>query len=228
MQPRGSGVAAVALDAGDYLVPRLLDTHGRHARVALVGRCGMLVAGDRLELDITVGPGVHLDLVEPSGTVAYNARGGQASWSARATVAEGATLSWLAAPLVIATGADLTREVDITLAEGGCAVLSELLVLGRSGETGGALRSRQHVTHAGMPLLVEELDLTDPAARDLPGMLGGLRVVGTVAVLGRRPAVLPGPRATSLAGPGALARVLGATAHTIEDEMNSLWQAWRV
>ncbi len=225
VRPSGSGVVVAALDAGDYLVPRVLERRGRDVRIALVGRCAMLVAGDRVELELEVGAGVRLELVEPSGTVAYNARGGAARWCARAMVAEGGVLSWQAAPLVVAAGADLTREVRIELAEGGRAAMSELVVLGRSGEAGGVLRARQRVTCAGRPLLVEELELSGP---ELPGILGGHRVLGTVAVLGQRPAELPVPTATYLAGPGALGRVIGDAAHVVEPELSALWGAWRL
>ncbi|MFD3747454.1 urease accessory protein UreD [Nocardia sp. NPDC058633] len=228
VQPSGRGVVVEALDRGDFLAPRLLDVDGRRVRIALVGCCAMLVAGDQLELDVEVGAGVEVELVEPSGTVAYNARGASASWAARATVATGGLLSWQAAPLVVAAGADLTRTITIDLAEGSRALFSEVVVLGRSGEVGGALRSGQHVTYASIPLLVEELDLTDAALRACPGILGRHRVVGTVAVFGHRPETLPGPTATYLAGPGALVRVLSHAAHTIENEMHEVWQAWRL
>ncbi|MFD3701755.1 urease accessory protein UreD [Nocardia sp. NPDC058658] len=227
VQPSATGVVVEVLDRGEFLAPRLLSIDGRRVRIALVGCCAMLVAGDRLELDIAVGAGVELELVEPSGTVAYNARGGNASWTAQVAVACGGVLRWQAAPLVIAEGADLTRSLTIDLAENARAVLSEVVVLGRSGEPGGALRSTQHVTYAAAPLLVEELDLTDPELRSCPGILGEHRVLGTVAIFGHRPATLPSPTATYLVGPGALVRVLSDAAHTIEHEMNHWWQAWQ-
>ncbi|MFD3508748.1 urease accessory protein UreD [Nocardia sp. NPDC058666] len=226
VQPSATGVVVEMLDRGDFLAPRLLSIDGARVRIALVGCCAMLVAGDRLELDIAVGAGVELELVEPSGTVAYNARGGNASWTARVTVACGGVLRWQAAPLVISEGADLTRCITIDLAEDARAVSSEVVVLGRSGERGGALRSSQHVTYAAAPLLVEELDLTDPELRSCPGILGDYRVIGTVAIFGHRPDTLPSPTATYLAGPGALARVLSHAAHTIEHEMDQWWRAW--
>ncbi|WP_188827169.1 urease accessory protein UreD [Nocardia camponoti] len=223
----GSHVDIECLDRGEFLVPRLLDVTGHQVRVALVGCCAMLVAGDALELDVVVGAGIDLELVEPSGTVAYNARGGRASWTARVTVESDGVLRWRTASIVIASGADLTRDMRVDLADGARAVLSETVVLGRSGEVGGALRSRQHVTYAGTPLLIEDLDLTDPTLRDYPGILGAHRVLGTVLALGYRPGALPTPSATALAGPGALARALSAEAHTIDDAMHEWWTAWQ-
>lgn len=222
------GRAAVPeMRSGDALVPRILEAEGNRLRIALVGRCASLLAGDQVQIQVQVGPGVELELVEPSGTVAYDARGGSASWSARVDIGEGGRLLWRAAPFVTARGADVTRDLAVNLAHGAKALLSELLVLGRSGEEGGALRARQRVHHAGRPLLIEDLDLRDTGTRALPGVLGGLRVIGSTALLGHRPTQLPGPHNSPLAGPGALARSVAPAVHLIEPEMERCWQSWR-
>ncbi len=68
---------------------------------------------------------------------------------------------------------------------GAVACLRETLVLGRTGETGGAIRSTLSVARrATRLLLVEDLDLTDPGTTSLPGLIGAARVLDTVALLG--------------------------------------------
>lgn len=223
---RGGRAAVPDLQAGDTLVPRLLEVDGPRVSVALVGRRATLLVGDRVELDIVVGAGIQMEIVEPSGTVAYDARGGSAAWVARVEIASGGALAWRAAPFVIADGADVYRELDVHLDEGAVALLSELLVLGRSGETGGALYARQRVQYAGRTLLADDLDLRDQDARARPGILGTNRVIGTVALLGQPPHAVPAPPASLLAGPGALARVVAPDAHHAQPELDRLWRSW--
>lgn len=218
---------ATVLDGGDYLSPRLLGIDGPHVRVALVGVCGMLLAGDEVRVDLDVGAGVRLELVEPSGMVAYDARGGRAGWTAAARVASGGSLVWRSAPFVVAGGADVRRHTELGLEEGAVALLGETLVLGRSGEDGGRLCSTLRATHASRELLVEELDLRSPELRSKPGILGDARVIATAALLG-----VPGPtpetaHETRLAGPGALARVLARHAHETDAILRSTWARWR-
>lgn len=223
---RGGRVTVPDLQAGDTLVPRVLAVDGPRVRVALVGRRATLLADDRVELDITVGTGVRMEIVEPSGTVAYDAHGQKSSWSARIDIAPGAALAWRAAPFVVADGADVHRDLEVHLADGAVALLSELLVLGRSGQAGGALYARQRVRRAGQSLLADDLDLRDPQARARPGILGANRVIGTVALLGSQPPLAPVPPAALLAGPGAMARVVARDAHRAQPELDRWWHAW--
>lgn len=130
------------LAASSYLRPRLVGRTGTKARVALVGACAALLAGDDLRLEVEVGPGAHLELVEPTGTVAYDGRGERASWGAAIRVHEAGSLVWPGAPFVVADGADVCRHTGIALDTGAVILLQETLVLGRSGEAGG---------HAGAP-----------------------------------------------------------------------------
>jgi urease accessory protein len=226
VDPTADGVRVTELTGGSFLTPRVLGSRGRHVRMALVGHTATLLAGDRLDLEVEVGPGVHLELVEPSGTVAYDARGGSASWSARIRVGAEASLVWRAAPFVVAGGADVDRQVDVELELGAVAVVREMLALGRHGETGGSLLSRQRVTLDGAPLLVETLDLRDAGSRALPGLLGGRRVLATAMVLGLDTDTVVDSWTTPLAGPGALTRSLTDAAHEAEDALAGTWTTW--
>lgn len=211
----GSGGRPELTLRSSHLSPRTLRTDSRSARIALVGTTALLLAGDHVAVGIDVGEGCHLEMVDTAGTVAYHGRGGSSSWTVDITVADGASLTWKAEPFVVATGADVTRATRVALASTGTALLRETLVLGRSGEVGGALRSTTRIDHGGRPLLVEDLDLTDPGRRRRPGLLGGHRVIDTVALYGRRPD--PGRAADvrmfPLSGAGAVARHLGDAAH---------------
>lgn len=170
---------------GGLLVPRRLPGAEGTVRVALVASTALLLAGDRVCVDVVVDAGLALDVVETAGTVAYAMRGGSARWDVTAEVGRDATLIWSALPFVVADGARVSRSAEVDLADGAAAVLRESLVLGRTGQAGGCLDARTRVRVEGRPVLVESLRL-DPAARRDPAVLAGARCLDTVTVLGSR------------------------------------------
>lgn len=215
------------LSAGGYVRPRPMTVQGPIARLALVSSYATLLAEDDLRIEIEVGAGVWLELVEPSGTVAYDSYGQKASWSARIDVAEGATLSWRGAPFVVTAGADLRRSTEVHVAAGGRALISELLMLGRTYESGGGpVRTGMRAHWAGSPVLVEDLDLRETEHRSSPGVLGHNRAMASVILLGLRPDQVTGRHETRLAGQGAMARTLAPQAHQAEDALAATWQRW--
>ena len=176
---RGAAGSAVRVRTrSSLLAPRILRVTPTSARVALVATTALLLAGDEAELDIVVGDGVALEIVEVAATVAYAGRGGACSWSANLSVAEGASLRWPGEPFVVATDARATRTTRADIADGGSLMLRDTLVLGRHGEAGGELVARTDISHAGRPALVEEFRLA--ADDDAPGIRGGRRVVDAV------------------------------------------------
>lgn len=191
---------------GGLLVPRRLPAdRGGTVRIALVASTALLLAGDRVCVEVSVAPGLRLEVVETAGTVAYAMRGGSARWDVRADVGACASLTWEGLPFVVADGARVHRDTDLDLAEGATAVLRESVVQGRTGQQGGVLESRSRFRLAGRPLLVETLRL-DPDARRDPVVLAGARCLDTITVLGHR---LPdGPHVLQLDGPGSIARRL--------------------
>jgi urease accessory protein len=153
------------LRAAPPWAPRPLAADGATARVALVQTAATLLGGDRCALEVRLGPGARLELVETGATVAHDARGGAAAQvHVRIELATGARLTWLARPLVLAAGCAVTRETTVALADGAVALLRETVVLGRSGEQPGALTATFRATHAARPLLHERLDTTPPPA----------------------------------------------------------------
>ncbi|MET3963845.1 urease accessory protein [Marmoricola sp. OAE513] len=183
----GGRARVLATTSGDPELPCLrtmiLDSAPGYARVALVPDGALLLAGDAISLDVRVGTATRLDLVEPSGTVAYDMRGGEASWDVRLDLAAGASLTWAGEPFVLSAGARVRRTTDVTLGAGARLAVRETLVLGRHQERIGDLE--QHWTARGpdgAELLVEHLSLGASSHR--PGVLGGNRVLGSVVALG--------------------------------------------
>lgn len=127
-------------------------------RLALVPDRAVLLAGDRVTVSVRVAAGASLEVVEPGGTVAYAMRGEQARWDVTVEVEAGGTLRWYGEPFVVAEGADVHRTLTLDLGADATVALRETLVLGRSGEGPGRLRTRTDVHRDGVPVLVEELD----------------------------------------------------------------------
>jgi urease accessory protein len=165
------------------LRPMLLASDARSARVSLVPDGAMLLAGDDVAVEVEVGEGASLTLVEPAGTVAYDMDDGRASWSVRITLAAGATLVWAGEPFVVSAGADVTRDTQVTLGQDARLALRETLVLGRHGERPGRVCTTWSAhAYDGRPLLVESLDLEEGSL--VPGLLGPHRVLASVTALG--------------------------------------------
>lgn len=231
LDPRGQRARVRLNSSGPngrgHLAARILGFGRACARVALVAEGALLLADDLIEVDVSVGSGAALDLVEPSGTVAYDMRGGSARWRVRVYLAEQARLRWHGRPFVLAHGADVTRDVQIDLAAGATAMVRETLVLGRSGERSGSLAQHTRISYWGQPLLVEDLALG--AHRPPTDLLWSWRVLDTVSVLGVRAGGIPqavigdGTHRFELDGPGTLIRSLSEQAHT-----RCLDPAWRV
>ena len=170
-------------------------------------------------LDIRVGAGSALQLVEPAATVAHDARGGPlARWSADVTVEEGGRLTWLGAPFVIAGGARVRRSLRLDLAAGSAALLRDTLVLGRAGESPGRAVSDLSAAYDGRPLLEETFDTRLAAT---PVVAGGAKVVDTIALLGIKP-----ESPWALHGPGALRALPAPSYAAAEGEALPLLAAW--
>jgi urease accessory protein len=164
------------------LRPMLVSTDQRCARIALVPDGALLLAGDHIALGIRVGPSACLDLLEPSGTVAYDMRGGAARWDVDVHLDRDAGLVWRGEPFVVAAGADVRRRTRITLGAGARLALRETLVLGRYAEPAGRIGHRLDIARAdGPPVLVEEVSLDEAS---LPLLTGGRRVLGSVLAHG--------------------------------------------
>jgi urease accessory protein len=205
---RGGSIRC-GLGAG-ALAPRLVHRTHDGVRIALVATIALLLAGDDVRIDVRVGPGLSLEIVEAGGTVAYDMRGGAASWGLRAMVSAGSALVWSGLPLVVSGGADVERRTELELAGDAVALLRETVVLGRSGEVGGELRSSTTVARDGQPVLREYLDLGAAHRHDF-AVLGPHRCLDTLTLLGGR--LDDGPDVLQLAAEASIARSVTTALH---------------
>lgn len=226
-RPVGGGRVAVTVETSGppdrpVIRPMVLGADARGAHVSLVPDGALLLAGDAVRVDIRVGPGARLDLVEPGGTVAYAMAGASASWSVDITLAPAAALTWAGEPFVVADGACVDRRMSIRIGWGATLAIRESIVLGRQGERAGRLRQRVEVSdESGVPVLLECLDVGPDSSRLL---LGDGRVIGTVLQVGRRlrpTASRPNWTWFDLEANGTLARAVAAEAHELG--MEHVW-----
>jgi urease accessory protein len=233
------GRARLTTRAG-ALVPRVIETGPDFARVAIVAAGALLLGGDSVRVSITVGAGCTLELEDIGGTVAYNADGLASEWVVDVSVEANALLIWHGLPFVVADGANVDRRTSITLrGSGALACLRETIVLGRTGERGGAIDLRTAVwTDAEQsdaePLFIERLPLH--GGEPVPGVVGGNRILDSVLLLGTRAradaAAAPGVPATArgsaevlhLEGPASIARSLQHEAH--RSVLSPVWDDW--
>jgi urease accessory protein len=197
------------------LLPRRTGTAPDGAPVVhLVGGAAGPLGGDRLTLDVEVGPGAALEVRAVAATVALPGSGRSVS-TVTARVAAGGVLRWLPEPLIAAGGCDHVASSTVDVAAGGRLLWREVLVCGRHGEEPGDARLAMTVRHDDRPLLVHELAV-GPAAAGWAGaaVLGGARVVGSMLAVGSMPAVGDAEHGVTavlrLAGPGVLMLALGA------------------
>lgn len=199
-------------------------------QVHLVQAAGGPLGGDQWALAVSVADRGDLQICSAGATVALPGPSGEpARWAVTAAVGPASRLRWLPQPTVVAAGARLHSSLQVDLAPDAVFLAREQVVLGRSGEVGGAFRGDLVVCVGGRPLIVHEvlLDGADPELSG-PAGSGGYRVFGSLlaaapALGEHRPDLqqcgeAPGVRwaVLPLAGPGVLLLVLGDTATSVD------------
>lgn len=227
-RPPGGGAVAVSMSAfgpADRPVvrPMLLAADEQGAKVSLVPEGALLLAADEVRIDVAVGPGARLELVEPAGTLAHPMFGGAARWDVNIDLAPTAVLMWLGEPFVVASGARVSRRTLARVGWGACLALRELVVLGRHGEDPGELaQSLEVIGPSGAPMLAECLDL---GPRMNPLLIGQARAIGTVVVIGRRLGPTREGTRCELEAEGTMVRAVSAQAHEVA--LADTWQRAR-
>ncbi|WP_181188341.1 urease accessory protein UreD [Actinopolyspora mortivallis] len=192
--------------------------------VHLVGSATSPLGGDDLDLDVHVGAGARLLLRGTAATLALPGhRPGGSRGSVRIEVADGGTVEYLPEPTVVTSRAEHEAELSVRMGEHARLCCREVLVLGRSGERPGRLRSRLELERAGTALLRNGFDTADSRLRDSHAYLGGARVLATEAVVWDRDPVEcsgDGWALMPLAGGGALSTVLAGDVVTAGDALS--------
>jgi urease accessory protein len=200
-------------------------------RVSVTAGTAGPIGGDAYRLDVEVGAHSALVLGDVSPTLLLPGPGGAASsYTITVRVRKYATLVWLAEPLIAAHGCNHLHDIGVELHPSARLMMREELLLGRHGETGGAVRQRITVRRAGASLYRQDLVVgPDVVGVDGAAVLGGARATGTVLTVD--PAweqtppreYLASPRAAvlRLAGPAALVTALADDNLTLRRDLNA-------
>lgn len=227
--------------------PAVLPLDGEAGALVYVqNAAGSVFGGDRLHVDVALGPGASLLLSTPSATrLQGDALSVQTNHFA---VGEGAFLESLPDVLIPHPGANHRQQTIVTLDDGASAILGECLAPGRvaRGERHayGSIALRLEVRRGGRTVLHDAATLR-PAEADpaLEGALAAEGYVGTLFALApggcadelavcvdTRLAALPdifGGAAPLASGEGAVARVLADDAPRLREAMHGAWDAAR-
>ena len=106
---------------------------GEVLQVRVVNATAGILAGDRLELGISVGPGAALAVVTPAATRAFVMRTGAAECRQEYSVEAGGWLECAPEPLFPHRDTDYGQATRLRVAEGGETYWVELLAPGRAG-----------------------------------------------------------------------------------------------
>jgi len=229
------------------LEPMDLDGDGV-ATLLLLNPTGGLLAGDRLETDIALGPGSRVCLSTPSATRVYRSPGPVAVQRLTIDVGAGATLEWLPDHLIPSPGARLRQATEIRLAADATLLYLEAWATGRAarGETWGFdLLDSSLLVRDGAGLLLRERAILDgrpprdglgategfayaatfvalhPTGKGWEDLTRALQVdVDAVGIAGR-------VGVTTLGRGGVLARLLCASAPALQGAVQALWATAR-
>lgn len=225
---RAGASVVVELESRTPVGLRPLNRGGAVARVAVLQTSGGLAAGDDVALDVCVGPGAALVLVELSATLAHPVRAAQPGIRqlVRARVGDGGRLVWLGEPLILAAGTHLARRVGIDLAGSARVLLGETVVFGRDREDAGTAHCRTRIVRDSRPLLDETLVTGDESILRSAAVAGAARVGAALTLAGVAPP-LPLPAAAMALGErDTTLRVLATDAVDAAARLAAVADAW--
>ena len=177
------------------------------------------LAGDRVTIDVEIGPGAALELVGNAATLAYPSAE-PAHHEVRVRVGAGGRFAWAPEPLILATDCDLEASVELELAAGAAAFTRELVVLGRHGEKPGSYRSSLRCELDGTPLLHDAVEIDDGgSAASSAAVLAGAKAFASLALLGVETQERLDAEELTLAGPGTVLRALAPDAASLRKRL---------
>jgi len=133
---------------GPLRVQKALYPEGEHVcHAVIVHPPGGIAGGDRLHIDVEVGPRAHALITTPGATKWYKANGKQAAQHVEQRVAAGAVLEWLPQETIVFNHAQTHSATTVELAADALYIGWEVLCLGRtaSGESFDAGRHQQQL-----------------------------------------------------------------------------------
>ncbi|CAO3422971.1 urease accessory protein UreD [Azospirillum doebereinerae] len=147
---------------------------------------GGMVGGDRMDIDLSVGPGARALVTTQAAEKVYRSTGEDCRIDTRVTVEAGGWLEWLPQEAIVFEGSRLRRLTRIDVAPDARLIAGEMLVFGRAafGETvtRGLIRDAWEVSRDGRSLWADALHLDGDIAETLnhPAGFGGAAACATL------------------------------------------------
>lgn len=219
------------------LAPVALDDAA--AVVSMLNPTGGVLGGDRLSVEVEVGPGARACLTTPSATRVYRSSGPPAVQTVRARLAPGAVCEWVPDHTIPSPGAILEQALAFEVGEGATLLAIDAWAAGRvaRGEAWSFTRlaGLLSVSDAGGPLLHDRFVLAGGRDWSARGFTDGHAYFASVAVitdgglddfLDALPRVAGGGAALGgarLARRGVLVRCLARGAPALTTALEAVW-----
>jgi urease accessory protein len=148
----------------------------------LVHPPGGVAGGDRMDIDVEVGPAAHALITTPGATRFYRSSGAVAVQSAHLRVQADARLEWLPMASIAYDGCLAENAVRFTLEEGAQMIGADVVALGLPASGAAFARGRftQHIEWPGRWLERGAIDAADHRLLNSPLGLGGHTVMATL------------------------------------------------
>ncbi|WP_051299341.1 urease accessory protein UreD [Arthrobacter castelli] len=216
--------------------------HGAAAagRVSVSAGTAGPLGGDRLSLDVYVGPGAVLVLNEISATLALPGTSGEQSViTFTVRVDDGATLIWLPEPVIAARNCDHRQDIRVSLAASARFLLREELIVGRHNEAPGNIAQHVRVVRDDRPIYDQNLRLGDryqgwdsPSVADRSKAVGNMLIVDPASGIGTNRADLIEANTVGVGldddvvQASAVAADSLALSHALDEVLNRLGPPW--
>jgi urease accessory protein len=97
-----------------------------------VNTAGGVAGGDRFDIEIAIGEGSRLAVTTAAAEKVYRASGAPSQLNIALKLAAGSHLAWLPQETILFDRAQVSRRIDIELAESASLLLCEIVVFGRA------------------------------------------------------------------------------------------------
>lgn len=197
-------------ESGGYRA-RFPNTFEPSCEAVLINTGGGMAGGDRMRVEIALGPGAEATVTTQAAEKIYRSQGPATAIDTSLTLESGASLAWIPQESILFSQARLHRSLSIDLAPDARLVACESVFFGRSamGESlgQGALHDRWRLRRGGRLVFAEDLRLEGAlnALLARPAIGAGAQAAATLLVVG-----------PDLGGQCELARALLAQEEAVE------------
>ena len=169
------------------LPPIYLDESGS-AYTLLVNPSGGLVGGDRLSIELSVGPKAHVLISTPSANRVYRSPSQEAVQDVSIKVAQDGVLEWMPEHTIPFAGSRFRQEIGVQLGTGATLVLWDAVASGRiaHGERWrfASLENDIHITLPSQATVRERYALAPSDAKGGVGLAEAWDYVGSLFIIG--------------------------------------------